>query len=108
MHRIMKKKIKRDFSETYSYDRVTKYNWRLEIVIWFPCDTYMSFLVIKFCIYILCCAFMLAWTKSRKSYCTTPGVGVGVSVGVSKMLKFLRKSFLCDGQGAVRRAILSR
>ena len=25
--------------------------------------------------------FKLAWTKSRKSYCTTPGVGVGVSVG---------------------------
>ena len=39
--------------------------------------------------------------KSRKSYCTTPGVGVGVviGVGVSKMLKFLRSSFLCDGQG---------
>ena len=31
--------------------------------------------------------------KSRKSYCTT----VGISVGVSKMLKFLRQSFLCDG-----------
>ena len=23
--------------------------------------------------------FKLAWTKSRKSYCTTPGVGVGVT-----------------------------
>ena len=37
----------------------------------------------------------LAWTKSRKSYCTTPGVDggtddVGDSVSVSKMLKFLR------------------
>ena len=32
----------------------------------------------------------LAWTKSRKSYCTTIGVGVGVGVSVSKMLKFLR------------------
>ena len=37
-----------------------------------------------------------------KSYCTTPGVGIGVGGGVSKMLKFLRLSFLCDGQGAVR------
>ena len=39
--------------------------------------------------------FFLAWTKSRKSYCTTDvGVGVGFGVGggfgVSKMLKFLR------------------
>ena len=34
----------------------------------------------------------------------TPGVGGG---SVSKMLKFLRESFLCDGQGAVRQAILS-
>ena len=32
---------------------------------------------------------------------------VGGSVGVSKMLKFLRLSFLCDGQDAVRQAILS-
>ena len=54
--------------------------------------------------------FELAWTKSRKSYCTTGGVGVGGGVGigvgggfgVSKMLKFLHLSFLCDGQGAVR------
>ena len=45
--------------------------------------------------------------KSRKSYGTTPGVRIGGSVGVSKMLKFLRESFLCDGQGAVRQAILS-
>ena len=50
--------------------------------------------------------FQLTWTKSRKSYCTTPGVSIGVGigvgvgvggigggVGVSKMLKFLRKSF---------------
>ena len=42
-----------------------------------------------------------------KSCCTTPGVGVGIGVGggigsVSKMLKFLRERFLCDGQGAVR------
>ena len=33
--------------------------------------------------------YELAWTKSRKSYCTTPGIGVGGG-GVSKMLKFLR------------------
>ena len=38
--------------------------------------------------------FYLAWTKSRKSYLTTPGVGVGVgvgvggSVGVSKKFNF--------------------
>ena len=30
-----------------------------------------------------------------------PSVGVGGG-GVSKMLKLLRSSFLCDGQGAVR------
>ena len=30
--------------------------------------------------------FELAWTKSRKSYCTTPGVGIGAGVGVSKKL----------------------
>ena len=35
------------------------------------------------------------------------GVGVGGGVEVSKMLKILRLSFLCDGQGAVRRAFLS-
>ena len=34
--------------------------------------------------------FKLAWTKSMKSYCTTPGVSdrVGGGAGVSKMLKF--------------------
>ena len=34
-----------------------------------------------------------------------PGVCIGV--GISKMLQFLRLSFLCDGKGDVRRAILS-
>ena len=35
--------------------------------------------------------FKLAWTKSGKSYCTTPGIGIGVGGGgVSKILKFLR------------------
>ena len=33
-------------------------------------------------------AFKLAWTKSRKSYCSTPGVGVGVDVGVGFSKKF--------------------
>ena len=33
------------------------------------------------------------------------GVGVGGGIGVNKMFNF--KSFLCDGQGAVRQAILS-
>ena len=36
-----------------------------------------------------------------RSYCTTPRVGVGVGVGVNI------KVFLYNGQGAVRRAILS-
>ena len=38
---------------------------------------------------------------SRKSYCTTPDIGVGISgsrIGVSKVLHW---SFLCDGQGAL-------
>ena len=39
----------------------------------------------------------------QKSYCTTPCFGVG---GVDKMLKFYVEVFLCDGQGAVRQAIL--
>ena len=44
----------------------------------------------------------------RKSCCTTPGVGVGIRVDVSvrKMLEVIHRSFLCDGQGADRRAIL--
>ena len=37
-------------------------------------------------------AFWLAWTKSRKSYCTSPGVGV------SKMLKFYVKVFYVLGK----------
>ena len=41
--------------------------------------------------------------KFRKSYYTTPGV----SLGVSKCYCFYVKVFLCDGQGADRRAILS-
>ena len=44
----------------------------------------------------------------RKSYHTIPGVCIGGgSSGVSKMLKFLHLSFLCDGQGTDRLAILS-
>ena len=49
------------------------------------------------------CTYELAWTKFRKSYCTTPGV----NDGVSKMLQFLCLSFLRDGQGPDMRAILS-
>ena len=41
---------------------------------------------------------MLAWRKSKKSYCTTPWHGVGGGVGVSKMLKFLRWSFYMMGK----------
>ena len=40
--------------------------------------------------------------KSRKSYCTTPGVGIDVGVGgcirVSKMLKFYVKVFYVMGK----------
>ena len=47
----------------------------------------------------------IVWSPGR-AIVLPPGVGVGVGVGggvgVSKMLKFL-----CDGQGAVRRAFLS-
>ena len=45
--------------------------------------------------------FYLAWTKSRKSYCTTPGVGVGVCVGgggISK--KFNVKVFYVMGKAS--------
>ena len=46
--------------------------------------------------------FQLAWTKSRKSYCTTTGVGVGVGVrgggGVSKCLSFYVKLFYVMGK----------
>ena len=40
--------------------------------------------------------YKLAWTKSRKSSCTTPSVGVGVGVGVSK--KFNVKVFYVMGK----------
>ena len=43
--------------------------------------------------------FQLAWTKSRKSCCTTPGISVGGGVGVSKMLKFFVKIFYVMGKG---------
>ena len=41
----------------------------------------------------------------RKSCCTTLGIigGIGGSICVNKMLKFY---VLCDGQGAVRQAVL--
>ena len=42
--------------------------------------------------------------SSGRDNCTTVGVGIGCGGGVSK--KFTVK-FLCDGQGTVRRAILS-
>ena len=59
---------------------------------------------------VLVTHFLARWTESMKSYYTTPGIGVGIgggSAAVGKMLKFVCSSFLCDGQGAVRRAILS-
>ena len=45
----------------------------------------------------------------RKSCCTTLGIigGIGGSICVNKMLKFyVFLCVLCDGQGAVRRAVL--
>ena len=44
--------------------------------------------------------FQLAGTKSRKSYCTTPGVGVGVGVGggVGVSKKFHVKVFYVLGR----------
>ena len=50
--------------------------------------------------------FSLPVGMYRKSYCSNPGVGVGIGGGgMNKMLKFNVK-FLCYGQGAVSRAIL--
>ena len=47
-------------------------------------------------------AFLARLYKIQKSYCTTPGVGVGVgidgSVGVDKMLKFYVKVFYVMGK----------
>ena len=44
--------------------------------------------------------FQLTWTKSRKSYCTTPGVGVGIgsSDGVGGSKKFNVKVFYVMGK----------
>ena len=43
--------------------------------------------------------FYLAWTKSRKSYCTTPGIGVGLDGGsISKCLSFFVKVFYVIGK----------
>ena len=41
--------------------------------------------------------FCLTWTKSRKSYCTTPGVGIGDGVGVCVSKKFNVKVFYMMG-----------
>ena len=39
--------------------------------------------------------------------CTSPVIGTGsVGISISKMLKFSVKVFICDGQEAVRQAIL--
>ena len=52
--------------------------------------------------------FIACLKKVQEELLHHPGVCVGVSVGVgiSKMLKFSHLSFLFDGQGADRRAIL--
>ena len=41
--------------------------------------------------------FLLLARLNRKSYCTTDGVGIGISVGVSKMLTFYVKVFYVMG-----------
>ena len=52
------------------------------------------------------CAFILACLcQCTKNYCTIPVIGGGIGIGVSQMLNILHYSFLCDGQGADRRAI---
>ena len=57
-------------------------------------------------------SFLACWDEVQEELLYCPGVGLGVGIGsgvggVGKMFKFLRGSFLCDGQGAVRPAILS-
>ena len=43
-------------------------------------------------------SFLLVWTKSRKSYCTIPGVGVGVGGGFGISKKFNVKVFYVMGK----------
>ena len=54
----------------------------------------------------MCPPFLAPLDEVQEELLYYPGVGVGGSVGVSKIVKFLHSSFLCDGQGPVRRAIL--
>ena len=42
---------------------------------------------------VLWLMFSLPVQKYRKSYCTTPGVGVGGSIGFNKNVKVLHQSF---------------
>ena len=51
--------------------------------------------------------FSLTIQIYKKSFCTTPGVGIGGDgggCGIGKMLSFTFKFFLCERQGAVRQA----
>ena len=41
---------------------------------------------------------VMSVAKSRKSCCTTPGVGFGIGIGFSKMLKFYVKVFYVMGK----------
>ena len=43
-------------------------------------------------------SYLARLDKSRKSYCTTPGIGVGGGVGVRKMLSFYVKVFYVMGK----------
>ena len=49
-----------------------------------------------------CIPFHLVEIKFRKSYCTCVCFDIGDGIIVSKILKILRLSFSCDGQGADR------
>ena len=42
----------------------------------------------------------------KKTFALPNGNGVGGGVGISKIVKILHQSFLCDGQGTDRCAIL--
>ena len=57
--------------------------------------------------YFYCFLARLDEVQEELLYYPDVGVGVGVGIGVGVSKKFNVKVFLCDGQGAVRRVILS-
>ena len=74
--------------------------WRLLCCSFFPLDVLDGIwdLIESVSEGFLTYSYKLTWTKSRKSYWTTPGVGFGVGGGVSKMLKFNVKVFHATGK----------